>query len=388
MDPAIFDSLQQTITSQGPRPAIEQLCATLRERREYASLFYAMLMQKRHELGISPLPTGPASEIPLDLQEKYEDGIRDAGRTVGRLFLDAGNLPQAYSYFRMLGEPQPVAEALEKYTFVEGEDAQGLIELAFHHGANPRRGMEWILEKFGICSAITIMGGALGSGQFPAEAREACVKELVRSLHNQLIERLRYDITRKEGQAPETRSVRELIAGRDWLFEDDNYHVDTSHLSSVVQMCSQLPKCTELELAREMCAYGLKLSPQFQGQGEPPFESLYEDMGHYFGIIAGDQVDAGVAHFRKKAENPDPDYGNNPAAEMLVNTLLQLNRPADALAIARQFLTKVDDKQLTCPPMTELCRKLNDYRALAEVARERGDPVHFLAGLIAAANGK
>ena len=386
MDSAIFDSLQQTMTKQGAGPAIEQLCATLRERQEYASLFYALLMKKRVELGISPLPTGPASEIPVELQEKYEDGIREAGRTVGKLFLDMGNLQQAYSYFRMLGEPQAVAEALDKYTFVEGEDAQGLIELAFHHGANPRRGMEWILEKFGLCSAITIMGGALGSGQFPHgnDARDACVKELVRALHAQLVERLKYDITRKEGQAPESRSIRDLIAHRDWLFEDDNYHVDVSHLSSILQMCSQLPKSLELNLARDMCNYGLKLAPQFQGQGEPPFDNLYEDMGAYFGIIAGDAVDAGVAHFRKKAANPDPDYGNNPAAEMLVNTLLQLNKPAEALAVAREFLGKVDDKQLTCPPMTELCRRLNDYRSLAEVSRERGDPVHFVAGLIAA----
>ena len=32
---------------------------------------------------------------------------------------------------------------------------------------------------------------------------------------------------------------------------------------------------------------------------------------------------------------------------------------------------------------TELCQRAGDYNTLAEVAREQGDPVHFLAGLIA-----
>jgi hypothetical protein len=34
--------------------------------------------------------------------------------------------------------------------------------------------------------------------------------------------------------------------------------------------------------------------------------------------------------------------------------------------------------------VAELCQKVNDYGTLAEVAREQGDPVHFMAGLLAA----
>src|SRR5262249_46647699 len=158
---------------------------------EYASLFYALLMKKRHELGLSPVPTGPASEIPAGAQEKYEDAIRDAARLVGRLFLDQGDIPQAFSYFRMLGAVEPVAEALEQYQLPEGEDSQKIIELAFYHGGNPRRGYEWILQRFGICSAITILSGALQGGNFPhgPVARDACLKQLARSLYEQLIER-------------------------------------------------------------------------------------------------------------------------------------------------------------------------------------------------------
>ncbi len=233
MDQAIFDTLQQTIQADGPAKAIDQLCSTLRERKDYNSLFYAMLMKKRHELGLSPIPTGPSSDIPASVVDRYEDAIRSAAREVGRLFLDQGDIPGAFHYFRMLNEVGPIAEALDKYELPEGEEAQRIIELAFHHGGNPRRGYEWILQRFGICSAITIMTGAMQGGAWPHgnDARDACLKELARSLFNQLVERIRYDITRREGKAPETNSVPELVAGRDWLFEEDNYHVDVSHLS-------------------------------------------------------------------------------------------------------------------------------------------------------------
>jgi hypothetical protein len=72
---------------------------------------------------------------------------------------------------------------------------------------------------------------------------------------------------------------------------------------------------------------------------------------------------------------------------VLVNLLLRINRPAEALAMARLFLEGVDERQLTCPGVAELCRRVKDYRTLAEVARGRGDPVQFMAGLILANGG-
>src|SRR5262249_42250451 len=185
---------------------------------------------------------------------------------------------------------------------------QPIIELAFYHGANPRKGYEWILERFGICSAITIMHGALQNNNFPQTSRDPCLKQLARALHQQLLERVRVDVTKQEGKAPETRSVAELIVGRDWLFAEDTYHVDVSHRSSVAQMCVHLAKCEELQLVLDMCAYGQHLNPQFRSQGEPPFEDLYVDYEHYYNVVAGRKVEEGLAHFRRKAENPDPDY--------------------------------------------------------------------------------
>jgi len=382
MDPALFDELQTTLKQAGPEPAIDRLCTTLRERKDYSNLFYALLLKKRHQLGVSPVPTGPAQDLPGDTHAAYEDAIRDAGRLVGQLYLDEGNIPQAWVYYRMLGEPGPVADALDKVKPGEGDDVQQMVEIAYHHGVNPKRGFDLILERFGICSAITTASGH-ESPHGPA-VREYCTKRLVKAQHKALAERLKADIVRREGKAPDTDSVRELIAGHDYLFEDEFYHIDVSHLGAVTQMSIHLPPGEELDKARELCAYGSRLSPRFQYPGEPPFENQYKDYAVYLAALAGEDVEKGVAYFRDKADNADPDEAGTRPAEVLVNLLLRLNRPAEALAVARIHLADADPRMITCPGVTELCQRAGDYKSLAEVAREQGDPVHFMAGLLAA----
>jgi hypothetical protein len=381
MNTEVFDELQRTLAGQGPSAAIGQLCATLRERKDYANLFYALLLKKRYDLGVSPVPTEPAQALPADKHAPYEDGIREAGREVGHLYLQAGDIPRAWMYFRMLGEPEPVARAIEQHQLGDGEDSQQVIEIAFHQGVQPRKGFDWILERYGICNAIT----TVSSQDFSSvpDLREHCIKRLVQALHAELLERLKADVERQEGAKPATDSIRELMAGRDWLFADEFYHIDVSHLGSVTQMSLNLPRCDELRLARELCLYGERLAPRFQYAAEAPFDNQYRDYGVYLAILAGENVEEGLAHFRAKAENADPENEGTFPAEVLVNLLLRLGRPAEALAVARRHLAGVTGRPLSCPGIVELCQQAGDYAALAEVAREQGDPVHYLAGLLA-----
>src|SRR5271167_5002174 len=104
MNTAIFDELQSQLDTQGPAQAIDRLCKSLEEKKDYSNLFYALLMKKRHELGVLPIPTAPASELPQHAHAEYENTIREAGQIVGKLFLDDGNIPAAWSFYRMLGE--------------------------------------------------------------------------------------------------------------------------------------------------------------------------------------------------------------------------------------------------------------------------------------------
>jgi hypothetical protein len=383
MDQALFDDLQRTLEASGPAAAIDRLCTRLRETKDYTGLFYALLMKKRHELGVSPVPTAPAQELPASVHAPFEQAIRDAARTVGGLYLQDGDIPQAWVYFRMIGEPEPVAAALDRHEPSEGEDIHPLVQIAFYEGVQPGRGFDWILGRFGICNAITTLSSQQELGHRP-DVRGYCVRRLVRALYDELRERLAADVERREGKAPPQTTVRALMAGRDYLFEEEFAHIDTSHLNAVVQMSVTLDPGEELELARELCAYGERLSPRLRYPGDPPFEDAYRDYGAYLSILAGDQVEEGLAHFRSKAEQADPETVGTYPAEVLVNLLLRLERPEEALAVARRYLAGVDNRRLSCPGIGELCQKLKDYRTLAEVAREQGDAVHFVAGLIAA----
>jgi hypothetical protein len=139
----------------------------------------------------------------------------------------------------------------------------------------------------------------------------------------------------------------------------------------------------ELEMARELCAYGQQLAPQYSYSAGPPFDDQYRDYGIYLATLAGDGVEEGIAHFLTKAEKADPEEIGTYPAEVLVNLLLRLDRPKEALVVARRFLS-TKEGPMSCPTISELCQRTGDYQTLAEFAREQGDPVHFMAGLIAA----
>ena len=381
MDATLFDQLEQTVKKAGPAAAIDKLAEELKAKKDYGPLFYTLLMKKRVELGVSPIATGSNQDLPAEVHRAFEDGIADAARTVGDLYLAEGKIPEAWGYFRMLGDSAPVAAALEKLELDDTMDTQAIIDIAFHQGVLPGKGFDWVLQRFGTCSAITVMGGDL---PFSPEVRAMCSKKLIRTLHNELMERLRGEIHRQQNFMPTGKTVRELIEGRDFLFADDFYHIDLSHLNSVVQMATQLDNCEELQLVRDLCGYGMKLSPRFRYQSEPPFEDQYADYDKYLAILTGEDVEGGLAHFRAKVEANDPATMGTFPTEIYVNLLMRLGREEAALEIVRKYLAPLGEVRLSCPNLVELCQQTKRFDVLAEAARAQGNAVNFVAGLIAA----
>lgn len=361
-----------------PLAAVEALVDDLRAKEDYHSLFYALLMKARVDLGVSPFPTGPSSELPERVHEAYEDAIRAAAREVGSLNLARRDLPRAWGFYRLINEPQPVKDALASFQPGPDEDIYPLIDIAWHQRVHPARGFDLLLERHGVCSAITTLGSTDLSSD--TSLRLECVRKLVDALHEQLVERLRVDL---EGRGlPVPGTFREML--RDELFEDETYHIDVSHLASVVQMSLELPpNDAALPKARELCAYGARLAPGFQNSGDPPFENSYADYVVLLAILAGENVEAGLKHFEAKIAAELAD-GNTFPAEVYVNLLVRLGRVKEALAAALvHFKDLPADAQLSCPGVVELARLAGDYAALADAARAKGDAVTFLAGLIA-----
>jgi hypothetical protein len=375
-----FAQLQSTLAARGPAAAVDELIAELRKAEDYQNLFYALLMKKRVELGVSPFPTGPANELPAHTHTEYEDSIREAGRHVGSTLLARKEYAKAWAFYRMLGEPEPVRTALEQFTPGPDDDVYPIIEIAWQGGVLPQKGFDLVLDRHGICSAITMVSGSDLSSN--PELRDYCVGRLATALHSQLSERLRGDLVGRGVTVPANATIAQMVEMHPELFADDAYHIDTSHLSSVVQMSTHLPAGPAIDCARELCAYGRKLSRNLQGNNDAPFDENYDDYFAYLNVLAGVNVEEGLSRFAGKAEREAAE-GATYAAQVYVNLLLRANRPADALAAAKQFLLAEDDRNLICPGVNELARRAGDFPALAEAARARNDAVSFLASLIA-----
>ena len=379
LSPETYDRLRQTLATKGPAPAVEQLCTDLRELGDLNALFYALLMKKRIELGVTPFPTGSSAELPAETHAAYEHAIREAGRLVGSEFLKQNDLRKAWFYFNMLGEAEPVREYIERYQPTDADDVQPVVEVGLYHGVHPAKGFDLVIGRYGICNAITTYSGQDFSRN-PA-AKQHCIRALVRSLYDQLLERLKADVESRGAKVPAGATVGGIVSDHPELFEEGAYHIDTSHLSSVVQFSLELDACSERKQARELCAYGERLSDSFKFASDPPFEKTYADYKILLDVVDGENVENGLKHFRDKIE-PAAAEGSTFPAEVYVNLLLKLERKADTLAVAKKYLAG-ENRQLSCPGVYELCQQAGDFTGLADAARTRGDGVNFLAGLVA-----
>ncbi|QEL17009.1 hypothetical protein [Limnoglobus roseus] len=374
-----FESLRDLLNTAGPKAAVAKLCDDLRAAGDYHSLFYALLMKKRVELGVSPFPTGPSNDLPPEAHEPYEGAIRDAAREVGNIYLKNHEFAKAWGFFRLIGEPGPVKAALDAYEPGPDDDTYPVVDIAWHQQVHPRKGFDIYLSRHGICSTITMVGGTDLNAH--PDLRTYCYTGLARTLHEQLSERLRNDL--ESHNLPVGSTIGEML--KDELFGEDVYHIDVSHLSSVVQMALQLPltETAALEHARDLSAYGQRLARQFQGDADAPFENTYADYSVYLDILLGRNVEVGLQHFEAKVER-ELEEGNSFPAEVYINLLLKLDRKAEALAAGRKYLSRLpDDRGLSCPSVMDLARQVGDYPTLALAAQEKGDPVMYLAGLIA-----
>jgi hypothetical protein len=377
-----FDELEARLQESGPAAAIDHLIALLDRDGEYRALLDALLLKARHDLGMPLVQVGPISSLPEPTRTDFELRYVEAIRRVGLKLLEAGEIPTAWAYFRAIAEPEPVAAALESY--VPGDDMERVgqvIDVAFNQGANIRRGYELILDHYGTCSAITALEQVPPGDE---TTQRACIERLIRRLHDQLEGSIRADIShRGQPLPPEGTSISGLIQGRDWLFSEEGYHIDVSHLSSTVRYSVMVTDPAILELAVDLAEYGRRLSPRLQFEGHPPFERTFDDHRVYLRALLGLDGDAAISHFRAKLEAAGRDE-IDPAlpAQVLVNLMTRTGRLDEAIDLSAQHLARLPEGALSCPGLAELCQRAGRPDRLAAAARSQGNRVQYLAALM------
>ncbi len=381
MPEATFDELSRLHASEGAAAALDRLAQTLREQKQYHKLFDARLLKRKHELGLPLIRPASLQDVPDDRRKDVEETYVAAAREVGELFLQEGDIPAAWMYLQVIREPDNVAAAIDALpeSGEHGEQAERIMQIALYQGVNPTKGLKLMLQSHGTCSTITALDQVLAN--LNQEQRQDCAKVMVRSLYRDLTESVQRQVQQRVPMLTPGTPLRELLAGRDWIFQGGGYHIDVSHLHSVVRFARSIaPPADELDLALQMAEYGSKLDAPLQYAGEPPFEEFYPAHIQFFKILLGRDTDQGLQYFRDKLE-AEPDERDKPLlAYVLVDLLIRAGRKEDAVEIAAQHLTNLSDD--VSFSFAELCIESGRLDVLRRVNEERGDLVGYTAALI------
>lgn len=373
--------LQAALAQGGPEATLAALAEHYRQRKQFHELFEVRKMQLRLELGLPLVASEAAEGLTAAQRNRLEEGLLEACREVGTALLAEGNLREGWMYLRPVGDKAEAARWLAQVPATE-ENYEELIDICLQEGIDIGRGYALVLEHFGTCNAITTFDSLLA--RRPRHEQAPAARLLVRQVHQDLVASVRGDIARQEGTPPRETRLADLVLDRDWLFQDNAYHLDTTHLAATVRIARALDAPPELALALDLTEYGRRLAAQFQYPGEEPFGDIYPSHALYFSALLGQQVEQALAYFGDKARQLDPQQHGYGAIEVYVDLLARLGRHAQALQEGIAFGLGSIQGLGHAPPLVELARHSGQFAPLLDYCRQRGDWLGYAATAIAA----
>jgi hypothetical protein len=374
-----FDQLQSALSQGGAEAALTQAAATLREQKKYHELFEVLKMQARRRIGLPILYADSGDNLGEKERSQLEEGLVAACREVGTLFLKDGQIREGWMYLRPVGDK---AEAVRLLSAIEPgeENTEDLIEVCLHEGIDIGRGFGLVLSSYGTCSSITTYDSSVA--RRPRAEQAPAARLLLHRVHADLVSSVKHDIARQEGSQPSEKTLRELVADREWLFQDNSYHLDTTHLAATVRISRVLSDAADLRLALDLTEYGRRLSQQFQYQGDEPFAEMYPASALYFQALLGENIDEAAAYFKNKAEILDLQYHGLAAVETYVDLLTRLGQYSEAMAAAMKLSPKGVQPIGQAPSLIELAEKAGDYSPVLSYCQEKGDLLGYTAALV------
>ncbi len=376
----LFDDLQH-IPSSDASALFDRVAAQLKEDKDYHKLFDSRLMQRKYELGLPVVKPASLSDVPDSLRKQVEETYITAAREAGELFLKAGDIPAAWMYYQVIREPQPVADAIEALPLsLDHSRVEEILQIALHQGVHPVKGIKLMLKAHGTCSTIT--GFDQATSNLAPEQRQSCAKVMVRSLYDDLLESVQSSVQKRMAFLPPGGSLREQMSGRDWLFEAGNYHIDVSHLNSVVRFARTIePPAEELDLALQLAEYGCKLDAPLQYGGEAPFDDFYPSHVKFLRVLLDKGRADALQYFQERLDQ-EPDEQDKPfLAYVLVDLLMRSGQLDPAVTLAAKYLSNINSDARVS--FAELCQKAGRIDTWMQVTREQNDVLGFTAALLA-----
>jgi hypothetical protein len=381
----IFDALNETRSD--PAAMLDRIVQHLRESRQPMELFEALKMRTRHQLGLSLLPSAEAPACPEDVERQLEAGLLDACRETGTMLISAGKVGEGWMYLRPTGDVE-LGKQLIAEVAIDDDNYDEMIQVLLHEGVDVGRGYQAVLDRQGTCNSITIFEQALAQ-RSKSDQRQAAAC-LLDHLYQELSESVRGDILRREAPAGDDESLIDMIERRPWLLAEGGYHVDTTHLQSTVRIASVLEQPEQWNKAWELTQYGKRLNHQLQYPGDEPFVDFYPAYATFYASLLGNDVDAGLKQFERKAKSVDALQHGTGAIEIYVELLDRVGRHAEAVAAAIELMPDEVPAQRVVPLLIEIAGRdqsaggKETLAAIAAYCRRRGDVLGCAAALHAA----
>lgn len=380
MSSSEFELVEASLARGGVAEVLQTLADELLRQQKYHELYRARKMQVRQRMGLALLDDDPEEVLTESQRMRLEEELTAVCREIGSLLMGSGKAYDGWMFLRAAGAKDLAKSLLDKIETTE-DNREELIEVAMREGVDVPRGFTLVLDNYGCCNAITTFDSEVA--RHSRSDRQAAAAIITRVLHRDLLASVRRDIERQEGAAPEGQTLVALVSDRPWLFGEMSYHIDTTHLASVVRFARLLNDSAALQLAVDLTEYGRRLHSQFQYPGDEPFGETYLASGKFFRALLGQDVDDAIAYFRAKAETLDiPHHGTAPA-EVLVDLLSRLGRHAEALEVALRLLADQPQQLGIAPSLLELSRAAGDFKAVQRFCRERGDLLGFATAIAA-----
>ena len=340
------DEFAHQISSAPADRVLDLLESALISQRDFHRLFDARLIRVRQRLGLRITQPTSLNGIPSEQEAAFREAYAEAAAQVGQHFLDCGMLTDAWAYFRTIQRPAPVRAAIERRIAEldgsPGPELDELLNLALYEGAHTVEGIRLLLRTHGTCNTVTAMSQVIG--QMAPEERRLAAAIMVAHLYRDLQSSVNRDVERREPELKAGQSLRELIAGREFLFADGNYHIDVSHLHSIVGFARHLHReDPELRQAIEMSLYGQQLSEHLRYPADVPFDDYYRASEYFLKAVAGEDVDSALGWFQERLEQEPDDTDKRMIAFVMIDLAQRVGRLSQTLDVAAPWLSRMED---------------------------------------------
>ena len=377
-------ALEHQVQPGNPDSVLKALEAVLLQQRDFHRLFDARMIAIRRRMGLKITRPAALSDVPKELEADFRAAWTTTAREIGQLFLEHNQLADAWAYFRTIQEPEPVRQAIRRkvaeLSQLSDQDREELLNLALYDGAHMVEGIRLLLKTHGTCNTVTAMSQVIS--QMTPEERRHAAAILVRHLYTDLQSSVRRDIERRQPLLRPDISLRELIAGREFLFADGNYHIDVSHLHSIVGFARNLHReDPELKLAVELACYGQQLSEHLRYPADVPFDDYYTASISFLKALSGEDEQGGLNWFSARLQQEPDEPDQRMIAFVLIDLANRIGKAPDLLERVSPWLSRMEDPNGFS--FTTACLDAGRPDLLERAARTNDDVLAFATSLLA-----